>query len=276
VEVRRGVRVHAAGEDGADAWVDGQLDDGSPIRLRAPWAVAADGARSEVREHLRIGLRWRDYGTDSAVADFEMDTHLPADISRIVLDPARPHGFFAFAPGRWRFIYRLNAGEDRRALTTEEHATELLRAHLPQARVRRFLWASAFRLGQGQSAAYRSGRWLLVGDAAHPMGPSAGAGMMVGLLGAWRLGPRLATVARGELDAATALAAYEREQRAGAREVQRANELIFRNMAIADPRRAALRSLALRGLGRLPALTRRMTATEALIRQDVRPGRVPA
>ena len=270
VEIRRGVRVGAAGQDDGGAWVEGHFEGGSPLRLRASWAVAADGARSEVRRHLGIGLRWRDYGTDSAVADFEMETHLPTDVSRIVLDPARPHGFFAFAPGRWRFIYRLNAGEDRRVLTTEERATELLLAHLPQARVGRFLWASAFRLGQGQSASYRHGRWLLVGDAAHPMGPSAGAGMMVGLLGAWRLGPLLAAVAGGALDPAAGLAAYEREQRAGATEVQRANELIFRNLAVADHRVAALRSLALRGLGRLPALNRRLTETEALIRQEVR------
>ena len=93
--------------------------------------------------------------------------------------------------------------------------------------------------------------------------------MMVGVLGAWRLGPNLAAVARGERDPADALAAYEREQRAGARAVQHANELVFRNIALADRRLATVRSMALRAVGRLPALARRLTETEALITQRV-------
>ena len=59
-------------------------------------------------------------------------------------------------------------------MTTQEAATDLLKRKLPDALVHRFLWASAFRLGQGQSESYRKGRWLLCGDAAHAMGPSAG------------------------------------------------------------------------------------------------------
>jgi hypothetical protein len=53
----------------------------------------------------------------------------------MVLDPARPYGFFYFAPGRWRLVYRPNRGEDRGALTTEAAATELLLSKLPEARV---------------------------------------------------------------------------------------------------------------------------------------------
>jgi 2-polyprenyl-6-methoxyphenol hydroxylase-like FAD-dependent oxidoreductase len=183
---------------------------------------------------LGIETKWRDYGTDSAVADFEMECGLPKEVSRIVLDPARPYGFFYFAPGRWRLIYRVNRGEDRRALTTEAAATELLLSKLPEARVEGFLWASAFRLGQGQSTTYRRGRWLLAGDAAHAMGPSAGAGMMVGVLGAWRLGWRLALAVEGLVDPEELLEGYEREQRAASEEIQNANALIFRNMAVAN------------------------------------------
>src|SRR5919199_148114 len=197
VEIRRGVRVLSAGQAGDRAWVEARLRDGSLERLTAAWAVAADGARSGIRDHLGIEVGWRDYGTHSAVADFEMACDLPQDISSIVLESARPYGFFSFAPGRWRFIYRLNAGEDRDDMTTETQATALLRERLPAARVHRFLWASAFRLRQGQSAAYSRGRWLLVGDAAHPMGPSAGAGVILGVLGGWGLGARLGARAPG-------------------------------------------------------------------------------
>jgi 2-polyprenyl-6-methoxyphenol hydroxylase-like FAD-dependent oxidoreductase len=269
VEVRRGHRAVRLGQDehGASVSVEGP---GGPYDLAAPWAVACDGAGSTLRRMLGIQTRWRDYGTNSAVADFEMECDLPKDVSRIVLDPRRPYGFFYFAPGRWRFIYRINEGEDRRAMTTEDAVTELLlESKLTGARVHRFLWASAFRLGQGQSEAYRKGRWLLCGDAAHAMGPSAGAGMMVGVLGAWRLGWRLALAAKGDPRAEELLAGYEREQRAGSEEVQNANATIFRQMALSNPAAAAVRSVALRGLSHLRPVVRRMTEKEALVTQKL-------
>jgi 2-polyprenyl-6-methoxyphenol hydroxylase-like FAD-dependent oxidoreductase len=117
--------------------------------LAAPRAVACDGAGSGVRRMLCVETRWRDYGTDSAVADFGMECDLPKEVSRIVLDPRRPYGFFYFAPGRWRFIYRLNDSEDRRAMITEDATTELLKWKLPSALAPRFLWAERLPAGTG-------------------------------------------------------------------------------------------------------------------------------
>lgn len=271
VEIRRGHRVTGIGQDGERASMSVEGPDGT-YDLAAPWAVGCDGAGSGVRRMLDIQTRWRDYGTDSAVADFEMDCDLPPDISRIELDPTRPYGFFCFAPGRWRFIYRLNEGEDRKAMTTSAAATGLLLSKLTGAQIHRFLWASAFRLGQGQSATYRRGRWLLCGDAAHAMGPSAGAGMMVGVLGAWRLGWRLALAAKGHPRVEDILDGYEREQRAASEEVQGANARIFRNMALTNPVAGAVRDVALRGLSRMKPVVRRMTEREALVSQKLSVG----
>ena len=266
VEVRRGHRVLGLSQNEHETSVNVEGPDG-PYDLVAPYAVGCDGARSNVRRALGIETRWRDYGTHSAVADFEMECGLPKEVSRIVLDPKRPYGFFYFAPGRWRFIYRINEGEDRLAITTEDAATELLKSKLPGAQVHQFLWASAFRLGQGQGETYRKGRWLLCGDAAHAMGPSAGAGMMVGVLGAWRLGWRLALSVKGDARADELLVGYEREQRAASKEVQNANANIFRQMALSKPVVAAVRSVALRGLSRFKPVVRRMTEKEALVTQ---------
>jgi len=269
VEVRRGHRVVGLSQNGHVASVNVEGPSGA-YDLTAPYAVGCDGARSNVRRALGIETRWRDYGTHSAVADFEMECEgLPKEVSRIVLDPRRPYGFFYFAPGRWRFIYRINEGEDRLAMTTEEAATQLLESKLPGVQVHQFLWASAFRLGQGQSDAYRKGRWLLAGDAAHAMGPSAGAGMMVGVLGAWRLGWRLAMSVKGHARSEELLVGYEREQRAASEEVQNANARIFRQMALSNPATAAVRSVALRGLSHLRPVVRRMTEKEALVTQRI-------
>jgi 2-polyprenyl-6-methoxyphenol hydroxylase-like FAD-dependent oxidoreductase len=278
--VRRGHAVAHVGQDDGVAFAAIDSPAG-PYRAEAPWAVACDGARSTVRRQLGVGVRWRDYGAASVVADFEMECGLPADASRVILDHRRPYGFFYFAPGRWRLIYRVNCGEDYQEIRSEASATALLRSYLRDADVRRFLWASAFHLRQGQSESYRAGRWLLAGDAAHAMGPSAGAGMMVGVLGAWRLGWRLALAAQGATDPEGLLAGYEPEQRAAAEEVQRANALIFRNIAVTNPVLAALRTAALAVAGRVPAAGRRMAETEALLTQPMAtppplPARAPA
>ena len=281
VEVRRGHRAVRVGRAGDRAHMSVEGPDGD-YDLTAPWAVGCDGAGSTVRHMLGLETRWRDYGTYSAVADFEMECELPKEVSRIVLDPRRPYGFFYFAPGRWRFIYRLNEGEDRRAMITEDAARKLLLSKLPQARIERFLWASSFRLGQGQSVAYRRGRWLLAGDAAHAMGPSAGAGMMVGVLGAWRLGWPLALAAKGDPRAEELLAGYEREQLAASEEIQNSNAAIFRNMAVSNRLVGAARSTALRGLSYVKPIVRRMTEKEALVSQKLHvpnvegPGETPS
>jgi 2-polyprenyl-6-methoxyphenol hydroxylase-like FAD-dependent oxidoreductase len=268
VEIRRRHQVIDVGEQEGRAWVRVESPSGS-YTLEAGWAVGCDVAKSQVRKSLGIEQRWRDYGTDSAAADFEMDCDLLLETSRIILDPARPYGFFYFAPGRWRFIYRINTGENRQRITSESAATQLLVSKLPGVRIKRFLWASAFRLGQGQSCAYRKGHWLLAGDAAHAMGPSAGAGMMVGMLGAWRLGWRLATVATGRSHDDGLFEEYEREQREGSKEVQNANAQIFWNIAVANPIVASVRAGILKLISRLPSATRRMVANETLINQKI-------
>jgi 2-polyprenyl-6-methoxyphenol hydroxylase-like FAD-dependent oxidoreductase len=268
VEIRRGHRVAEVGEHDGAAWVRVVSPSGSYTH-ESSWAVGCDGANSQVGKSLGIKQHWRDYGTDSAVADFEMECDLPLETSRIILDPARPYGFFYFAPGRWRFIYRINAGENRQQITSEAAASELLASKQPGVKINKFLWASAFRLGQGQSHTYRKGRWLLAGDAAHAMGPSAGAGMMVGMLGAWRLGWRLAMVATGRSTNASLLDEYVNEQRSGSESVQKANAQIFWNMAVTNPILAGMRAGALRFVSRVPSVARRIAAKEALMDQKI-------
>jgi hypothetical protein len=62
-----------------------------------------------------------------------------------------------------------------------------------------------------------------------------------------------------------------------AEEVQNANATIFRNMALANPVAATVRSAALRGLSHAGPIVRRMTEKEALVRQSlyVPDGKVP-
>jgi len=101
------------------------------------------------------------------------------------------------------------------------------------------------------------------------MGPSAGAGMMVGVLGAWRLGWRLARALKAGGHGEKLLGGYEGEQRVASEQVQRSNAIIFRNMALENRTLAALRSGLLLGASRVRPLVRRMTEEEALLTQEV-------
>jgi 2-polyprenyl-6-methoxyphenol hydroxylase-like FAD-dependent oxidoreductase len=114
VEIRRGHRVVGVDQDGDRATMSVEGPD-ETYPLAAPWAVGCDGAGSGVRRMLGIETVWRDYGMDSAVADFEMGCDLPKVTSRIVLDPARPYGFFYFAPGRRNrtAAFETHRGSDR-------------------------------------------------------------------------------------------------------------------------------------------------------------------
>lgn len=269
VRLVRGHRVVAVGQDGGTAEATTRSDAGEH-RWRARLGVAADGARSGrsgVASLLGIGQAVRDHGASSAVADVELESD-PADpaVSWIALDPRAPVGAFRFGDRRWRVVFR---DVPRRAPATgptpDEVAAQVRRA-LPGAVIVRHLWASTFRLGQGQSHRYVDGRWVLVGDAAHAMGPSAGAGMMVGLLGAWRLAAALAgTDLSAEADVGAALREYEHRQAAASRAVQRSNAMIFRNLAVTSPAVGAARNALLSALGRLPSVGVRLAAQEALV-----------
>jgi 2-polyprenyl-6-methoxyphenol hydroxylase-like FAD-dependent oxidoreductase len=86
--------------------------------------------------------------------------------------------------------------------------------------------------------------------------------MMIGVLGAWRLGERLAeTLTGGDRP----LDRYAAEQRTAADRVQRDNARIFANIAVRSAPAAALRAAGLRLAGHLPAVTTRMARSEALL-----------
>jgi 2-polyprenyl-6-methoxyphenol hydroxylase-like FAD-dependent oxidoreductase len=264
VDIRRGHKVVQA--LATNDQVEVEVQEGErPYRLAASFGVACDGYHSPLRKQLNIDERTFDYGADSAVADVVLRTPYPPGVSRIVLDAGRPYGFFPFGERSMRLVYRLNANEDRADMTTESRVRSLLATRLPSHEVERFLWASAFRLAQKQRVRYRSGRWLLAGDAAHAMGPSAGAGLQVGALGAFRLAWRLARAVDGDRRWSELFDDYDREQHEASRQTQSENALIFRNMAVRSEAIGFLRAGLLSVLGRLPKITSKMAASTTLV-----------
>jgi 2-polyprenyl-6-methoxyphenol hydroxylase-like FAD-dependent oxidoreductase len=190
--IRRGAEVVGLTQDAAA--VEVALSDGSSLRAR--YLVGCDGGRSVVRKAAGIGFP----GTDPTVcwmrAEVEMDE-----------DP--PLGFHLDEHGRQHALGRRQPHEPIGAVLVEDqvdHATEPtlddLRAKLVAVfgtdfGLRSASWITRFTDVARQAAAYRVGRVLLAGDAAHIHPPMGGQGMGTGVQDAVNLGWKLAQVVQG-------------------------------------------------------------------------------
>jgi putative polyketide hydroxylase len=199
-----------------------RIDDGT--RVHARYLVAADGARSPVREALGIAREGR------GVLGHQASTLMHADLSRFFGE--RPFGFATIAhaeaggvvvvtdvPHRWIYATRFDPGSQRREDFTpaEWQRRFRLAAGVPDLPCRAegtFVWELAERV----ATRLQVGRVFLAGDAAHQMPPSGGWGANTGIQDAANLAWKLAAVLHGEA-APTLLDSYDRERRPVARAI---------------------------------------------------------
>jgi len=187
VTIHRGTEAVAIAQD--DTGVDVALSDGRS--LRAEYLVGCDGGRSMVRKAVGIDFPGWDPTTSWLIAEVET-----ADEPK--------WGFHENAFG----IHAIGKGDDgtTRIVLTEpelELGTEptlddlretLVAVYGTDFGVRRPTWLSRFTDMTRQAAAYRKGRVLLAGDAAHVHPPIGGQGLNMGLQDAVNLGWKLAQV----------------------------------------------------------------------------------
>lgn len=204
IPVRRGVEVTAFQDTG-----DGMLVDTTAGPVRTGWLVGCDGGRSTVR---------RLAGIDFPGTDPELTGHLAlVDIA----DPEKladgwawsTQGAYRYGPQPGRVVtvefdgaptdlphtrLRSRGGTPREPVTLEEVQTSLRRVSgtdvtLTALRAAATRWTDNAR----QAAAYRSGRVLLAGDAAHVHSPFGGQGLNLGVGDAMNLGRKLGAVVAG-------------------------------------------------------------------------------
>ena len=215
-----GVRVHcparvAALEDEGDDGVVVGLDDGS--RLRARLAIAADGARSTLRELAGIEVENEAYGQRGVVG--YVSTALPhEDTAWQRFLPGGPLALLPFADGRCSIVWTLPDAEATRVLALDDDAfgRELTRAS--DARLGEIRAASphaAFPLQRQLARDYLRGRVLVLGDAAHVVHPLAGQGVNLGLrdVAALEQSVAAATSARADWASPSRLARWARARR---------------------------------------------------------------
>jgi len=232
VPVHRGREVTGFIED--DGGVDVLLADGEP--MRALYLAAADGGRSTIRKAAGIEFPGWDATRSGLIAEVEVAEETPAGIR---LDETGIHG-----------LHLMEDGKTVRVIVTEQQlgpATEPTLADLGQALAKVYgtdfgvhhpTWISRFTNATRQAAAYRSGRVLLAGDAAHIHHPSGGQGIGLGIQDAVNLGWKLAQVVKG-ISPDNLLDSYHAERHpAGARALKQtmAQSVVQR----ADPRITAL------------------------------------
>lgn len=217
-------RVQALSQD--DDFVFLELEGGR--RLRTRYAVAADGAQSQLRTLVGIETEGRDYGQRGLVAFVETEHPHEATCWQRFL----PGGPLALLP----FADAPDTSDDRRGRhgsivwsLPEAEAARLLAVDAPTF-LREFELAFGGRLGRALSVSSRAafplrrqlaqscaaGRVLVIGDAAHVVHPLAGQGVNLGLRDAAALREMLAPMARGgDAPSRARLRRWERERRSG-------------------------------------------------------------
>lgn len=235
VGVERGREV--TGFDQDEDGVDVAVRDGET--MRAKYLVGADGGRSVIRKAAGIEFPGWDATRSNLIAEVEVAQEPPSGMRQ---DESGVHGLHPMPDGR---TYRVVTTEPRLGPATEPTLADLSAAltavfgtdfgvHDPT-------WISRFTDATRQAAAYRSGRVLLVGDAAHIHYPAGGQGIGLGIQDAENLGWKLAQVVAG-VSRQELLDTYHAERHpAGARALRlsMAQTVLQR----ADPRTVALNEI---------------------------------
>ncbi|MES2938747.1 MAG: FAD-dependent monooxygenase [Pseudomonadota bacterium] len=252
VPVYRAREVTGFAQD--DTGVTVALSDGAS--LRAGYLVGCDGGRSVVRKTAGIDFPGWDATTSSILAEAEMAQEPPLGVHRTA------HGMHAFG----REEYEIRDGKivfategpigvmvtERNAGATAEPTLSDLREALVAACATDYgihspTWISRFTDMSRQAAAYRKGRVLLAGDAAHVHSPVGGQGLNTGVQDAVNLGWKLAQVVKG-LSPESLLDTYHAERHPVAARVLRTT---MAQVALqrTDDRTEALRDVVLELLG---------------------------
>jgi 3-(3-hydroxy-phenyl)propionate hydroxylase len=191
VPVRRGVEVTSFAQD--DAGVDVHLAEGEP--LRTAYLVGADGGRSVVRKAAGIDFAGAPATRSHLVAEVEVSEETPTGIR---LDDVGVHAVNVMEGGRSVGIVVTEQRIGRETEPTLADLSEALTAaYGTDFGVHDPTWISRFTDATRQAVAYRSGRVLLAGDAAHIHPPTGGQGIGLGLQDAVNLGWKLAQVVQG-------------------------------------------------------------------------------
>jgi len=236
----------------------------------ADWVVGADGAGSTVRKAAGIAFPGTESDTFAYLGDAYAQTPPPPGFG-----VQNERGALIVAPlpaGLLRFTGYDPEHQDpqRRDLTEDELRETVGRIADTDFGIRDPAWLTRFGNATRVAAAYRSGRVLLAGDAAHMHFPAGGVGLNLGLQDAMNLGWKLAAVVQGRADAAL-LDTYQDERRPWAEDVAEHTLAQTALITATTPTGQALRRMLSDLIGALPELS--LTLARRLAGLDIHYGR---
>src|SRR5580700_1869383 len=264
VEIRFGHSVEAVRQD----------DDAVTVTVTAPsgqaeisgrYVVAADGARSAVRQSLGVEFEGFTYPELFLIAstDFPFERTL-TDIAYVNYI-ADPHEWLVLlrVPQLWRVLVPAPENSDRARLLSDESLQEVLQRVVRRAEPYRIAHRSIYHVHQKVAETFRHGRVLLAGDAAHINNPLGGMGMNGGIQDAFNLVEKLAEVWAGADD--RMLDRYTRQRRTVA--IEAVQQQTHRNQQIISERDPSVRKRSLDELRRIAA--DKSSAREYMLRSSM-------
>jgi len=213
-----------------DSGVDVALSDGTS--LRAKYLVGCDGGRSVVRKAAGIDFAGWDPTTRWIIAEVEME-----EVPEFGLRGGG--GIGPAEEGRVGVTLIVPDLDRTDEPTLQDVRDALIRVDGKDYGVHSPRWISSFTDMTRQAVAYRRGRVLLAGDAAHVHAPVGGQGLNIGVQDAVNLGWKLALVVNGT-SPVSLLDTYQAERHpVGARVLR--NTMAQRALGAKDDRSVALR-----------------------------------
>lgn len=188
-----------------------QRDDGVKINIETPdgpyqletqWLIAADGARSTIRDLM--GLQWRGeiFEDRFLIADVKMTGEFPPE-RWFWFEPPFHHGHSALLHKQpddvWRIDLQLGPQADARIEQEPARVIPRIRQMLGHENFE-LEWVSLYTFQCRRIDRFVHGRTVFIGDAAHQVSPFGARGANSGIQDAENLAWKLALVLRGEAD----------------------------------------------------------------------------
>ena len=247
-------RPMTACKESADAVTVELGGDGDTSRVRARYVVGCDGGRSMTRRMMDVSFEGTTSPTRWLVVDIANDP-LGHPNSEVGADPERPYASISIAHGIRRFEFMIHADESDEQAEDPAFLTQMLARMVPHPDrvdvIRRRVYTHHSRI----AGAFRSGRLLLAGDAAHLMPVWQGQGYNSGIRDASNLGWKLAAVVSGRA-ADKLLDTYDVERRKHARAMIDLSTMVGRVISPTNRRLATARDILVRSASIVPSLKR--------------------
>lgn len=158
-------------------------ENGEETQLSGRYVIAADGARSIIREQLGFSFEGVTYPeiTVLATTDFAFEEHLPG-LSNVNYIWAKDGTFsLLHLPTKWRCSLYPDEGQSYDDLMKPDVVREKMQRIVPRDEEYNVIDLRDYRVHMRIVKQYRAGRVVLAGDAAHINSPSGGMGMNGGV-----------------------------------------------------------------------------------------------